>query len=32
MRKKTSQVIVSVIACLMAALMLAGLIWPYIGL
>ena len=32
MRKKTTQIIVGVVACLMAALMLAGLILPYIGL
>lgn len=32
MRKKTMQIIVGVIACLMAVLMLAGLVIPYIGL
>ena len=32
MHKKTMQIIVCVIACLMAVLMLAGLILPYIGL
>ncbi len=32
MHKKTMQIIVGVIACLMAVLMLAGLILPYIGL
>lgn len=32
MRKKTTQIIVGVIACLMAMLMLAGLIVPYLGL
>ena len=31
MRKKTTQIIVGVIACLMAVLMLAGLIVPYLG-
>ena len=32
MRKKNTQIIVGVIACLMAVLMLAGLIVPYLGL
>ncbi len=32
MRKKTTRIIVGVIACLMAVLMLAGLIVPYLGL
>ena len=32
MRKKTMQIIVGVIAYLMAVLMLAGLIVPYLGL
>ena len=32
MRKKTTQIIVGIIACLMAVLMLAGLIVPYLGL
>ncbi len=32
MRKKTTQIIVGVIACLMAVLMLAGLVIPYLGL
>ena len=32
MRKKTTQIIVGVIACLMAVLMLAGFIVPYLGL
>ena len=32
MRKKTTQIIVGAIACLMAVLMLAGLIVPYLGL
>ena len=32
MRKKTTQIIVGVIACLMAVLMLASLIVPYLGL
>ena len=32
MRKKTTQIIVGVVACLMAVLMLAELILPYIGL
>ena len=32
MRKKTTQIIVGVVACLMAVRMLAGLIVPYIGL
>lgn len=32
MRKKTTQIIFGVIAGLMAVLMLAGLIAPYIGL
>lgn len=32
MRKKTTQIIVGVIACLMAVLMLSGLILPYIGM
>ncbi len=32
MRKKTTQIIVGVIACLMAVLMLVGLIVPYLGL
>ena len=32
MRKKTTQIIVGVIACLMVVLMLAGLIVPYLGL
>ena len=32
MRKKTMQIIVGVIACLMAVLMLSGLIVPYLGL
>lgn len=32
MRKKTTQIIVGLIACLMAVLMLAGLIVPYLGL
>ncbi len=31
MRKKTTQIIVGVIACLMAVLMLAGLVIPYLG-
>ena len=32
MRKKTTRIIVGVIACLMAVLMLVGLIVPYLGL
>ena len=32
MRKKTTQIIVGVIACLMAVLMRAGLLVPYLGL
>ena len=32
MRKKTTQIIVGVIACLMAVLMLAGLVIPSLGL
>ena len=32
MRKKTTQIIVGVIACLMSVLMLASLIVPYLGL
>lgn len=32
MRKKTTEIIVGVIACLMAVLMLASLIVPYLGL
>ncbi len=32
MRKKTTQIIVGVIACLMAVLLVAGLIIPYLGL
>ena len=32
MRKKTTQIIVGVISCLMAVLMLASLIVPYLGL
>lgn len=32
MRKKMTQIIVGVIACLMAVLMVAGLVLPYIGL
>ena len=32
MRKKTTQIIVGVIACPMAVLMLASLIVPYLGL
>ena len=32
MRKKTTQIIVGVIACLMAMLMLEGLVVPYLGL
>ena len=32
MHTNTMQIIVGVIACLMAVLMLAGLILPYIGL
>ena len=32
MRKKTTQIIVGVVACRMAVLRLAGLMLPYIGL
>ena len=32
MHKKTTRIIVGVIACLMAVLMLASLIVPYLGL
>lgn len=32
MRKKTMQIIVGIIACLMAVLLLLGLIIPYLGL
>lgn len=32
MHRKTTQIIAGVIACLLAVLMLAGLVLPYIGL